>query len=280
MVNSSVTIYTLPCLSDNYAYVVHNSASGTAAVVDVPEAGPLVDKISELNVPVTDIFLTHHHWDHIDGLPDLQAALTGSLNQAPARVIGAKADAHRLPALDQAVSPGDRLTLCGIEGDIYDVSGHTLGHLALHLPSAKAVFTADSLMAMGCGRLFEGSAAQMWHSLQQLRALPQDTWVYSGHEYTASNMAFTQSLGEDNPAIAAVPLKSPKIALQVARRCQASWLLKCKPIRFCAPTIQPCKRPSAWQAPPPSRFSRKSAPEKIGFRKNLVIKVRYLTFMA
>jgi hydroxyacylglutathione hydrolase len=83
MVNSSVTIYTLPCLSDNYAYVVHNSASGTAAVVDVPEAGPLVDKISELNVPVTDIFLTHHHWDHIDGLPDLQAALTGSLTKRP-----------------------------------------------------------------------------------------------------------------------------------------------------------------------------------------------------
>ena len=78
MVNSSVTIYTLPCLSDNYAYVIHNSVSGTAAVVDVPEAGPLVDKISELNVPVTDIFLTHHHWDHIDGLPDLQAALTGT----------------------------------------------------------------------------------------------------------------------------------------------------------------------------------------------------------
>ena len=201
MVNSSIAIHTLPCLSDNYAYIVHNSAAGTAAVVDVPEAGPLVAKISELNVPVTDIFLTHHHWDHIDGLPDLQAALTGSLDQAPARVIGAKADAHRLPTLDQAVNPGDRLTLCGIDGEIYEVSGHTLGHLALHLPSAKAVFTADSLMAMGCGRLFEGSAAQMWYSLQQLRALPQNTWVYSGHEYTASNMAFTQSLGEDNRSI-------------------------------------------------------------------------------
>ena len=114
MVNSSVTIYTRPCLSDNYAYVVFNSANGTAAIVDVPEAGPLVDKISELNVPVTDIFLTHHHSDHVDGLADLQGALTDSLSQAPAQVIGARADAHRLPALDRSVGPGDCLTLCGI----------------------------------------------------------------------------------------------------------------------------------------------------------------------
>jgi hydroxyacylglutathione hydrolase len=100
------------------------------------------------------------------------------------------------------VIPGQTIQLCGIDGQIFDVSGHTLGHLALHIPAIKAVFTADSLMAMGCGRLFEGTPAQMWQSLLKLRDLPGDTIVYSGHEYTASNMAFALSLGEANFAVA------------------------------------------------------------------------------
>ena len=136
MVNSSVTIYTLPCLSDNYAYVIHNSASGTAAVVDVPEAGPLVDKISELNVPVTDIFLTHHHWDHIDGLPDLQAALTGSLGQAPARVIGAKADAHRLP-------PWIRPSAQGIASRFAALKGISMTSLAIRWVTWRCICQAQ-----------------------------------------------------------------------------------------------------------------------------------------
>ena len=202
MINSTIDVHTIACLSDNYAYVIHNRTTGTAAVVDIPEAGPIVAKIAELSVPVTEIFLTHHHWDHIDGLDDLQKALTNQLGQKPSRVIGAQVDAHRLPPMDQAVIPGQTIQLCGIDGQIFDVSGHTLGHLALHIPAIKAVFTADSLMAMGCGRLFEGTPAQMWQSLLKLRDLPGDTLVYSGHEYTARNMAFAQSLGEANFAVA------------------------------------------------------------------------------
>ena len=202
MINSAVDIHTLACLSDNYAYVIHNRATGTAAVVDIPVAGPIVAKIAELGVPVTEVFLTHHHWDHIDGLDELQKALTSQLGQTPCRVIGAQADAHRLPPLDEAVTPGQTISLCGIAAEIFDVSGHTLGHLALHMPDIKALFTADSLMAMGCGRLFEGSPALMWQSLLKLRNLPGGTLVYSGHEYTASNMAFALSLGEANSAVA------------------------------------------------------------------------------
>ena len=202
MINLTTNVYTIPCLSDNYAYVIHNSVTGKAAIVDVPDSGPIIAKIRELGATVTEIFLTHHHWDHIDGLADLQTALGVQLGQTKCRVFGAKADAHRLPPLDEALSPGQTVQICGVEGKIFDVSGHTLGHLALHMPKIKALFTADSLMAMGCGRLFEGSAAQMWQSLSQLRTLPSDTLVYSGHEYTESNMEFALSLGETNPDIA------------------------------------------------------------------------------
>ena len=122
---------------------------------------------------------------------------------AQVEVIGAKADAHRLPPLTQTVEEGDEIDLAGCTFQIFDVPGHTVGHIAAYAPRAKIAFTADSLMAMGCGRLFEGTPAQMWASLQKLRALPDDTVIASGHEYTAGNIAFALSLGEDNPALAA-----------------------------------------------------------------------------
>ena len=203
MINSTIDVHTIACLSDNYAFVIHNRTTGTAAVVDIPEAGPIVAKIAELSVPVTEIFLTHHHWDHIDGLDDLQKALTNQLGQKPSRVIGAQVDAHRLPPMDQAVIPGQTIQLCGIDGQIFDVSGHTLGHLALHIPAIKAVFTADSLMAMGCGRLFEGTPAQMWDWLQKLKALPDATRVFCAHEYTQSNGRFALSVEPQNAKLVA-----------------------------------------------------------------------------
>lgn len=187
-------LITLPCLQDNYAFLLHNAASGATAVIDVPEAPPVLAALRERGWRLDSIVITHHHWDHIDGVADLVAA-TG------ARVIGAAADAHRLPPLDLALRPGDRFDLCGEPAQVIDVPGHTLGHVAYHLPESGLVFTGDSLMAMGCGRLFEGTPAQMWHSLSCLAALPPQTLVCSGHEYTETNARFAAGLGADTPAL-------------------------------------------------------------------------------
>ncbi|MEM7295430.1 MAG: hydroxyacylglutathione hydrolase, partial [Pseudomonadota bacterium] len=108
------------------------------------------------------------------------------------------ADTHRLPSLDRALTPGETFTLCGAEVQVFDVSGHTLGHLAYHMPAARALFAGDSLMACGCGRLFEGTPTQMWQSLKPLRELPSETLVYSGHEYTQGNVAFAVTQEPDN----------------------------------------------------------------------------------
>lgn len=182
----------IPCRTDNYAFLVHNAQTGETALIDAPEAAPIQAALDARGWVLTDILITHHHDDHIEGVDALRGA---------ARVIGAAADAHRLPDLDMAVADGDVITVCGQQTHILDVSGHTIGHIAFHMPDAGFVFTADSLMAMGCGRLFEGTPAQMWQSMQKLRALPDKTRVCSGHEYTAANARFAASLDPDNPDI-------------------------------------------------------------------------------
>ena len=187
-------IVTIPCLSDNYAYLAHDEATGATAVVDVPEAAPILNALAEREWRASHILITHHHNDHTAGVGALAAA-TG------ARVIGAKADRHRLPRLDEAVSPGDAVRIGMYSGEVIDVSGHTVGHVAFHFPEAAAVFTADSLMALGCGRLFEGTPEMMWNSLSRLAALPPGTLVCSGHEYAQSNARFALTIEPENPAL-------------------------------------------------------------------------------
>lgn len=187
-------IVTVPCLKDNYAFLLHDPATGAVAVIDVPEAPPIEAALAARGWRLSDILITHHHWDHVDGVDALRAA-TG------AQVWGAGADAHRLPALDHALAEGDRVAIGGLTGHVIDVPGHTIGHIAYHVPQAGAVFTADSLMAMGCGRLFEGTAAQMWSSLSKLAALPPETLVCSGHEYTAGNARFARTIDPGNSAL-------------------------------------------------------------------------------
>ena len=187
-------LVTVPCLRDNYAFLIHDAQTGATAVIDVPETGPILDALRSRGWSLTDILITHHHDDHIAGVEGLR-------KQTGARTWGARADAHRLPDLDHALVEGDTLVVGDQRGIVIDVPGHTLGHIAFHFPDASLVFTADSLMAAGCGRLFEGSADVMWQSLTKLAALPPQTLVCSGHEYTTSNIRFALSLEPDNPAL-------------------------------------------------------------------------------
>ena len=187
-------LVTIPCLSDNYAFLIHDPASGATAVVDVPDAAPILAALRQRGWTLSQILLTHHHADHIQGVAELRAA-TG------AKVAGNAADAHRLPPLDTALTEGQTLQVGTESGTVIDVSGHTLGHIAFHFPASALVFTADSLMACGCGRLFEGTGPQMWDSLSKLARLPPETLVCSGHEYTTSNARFAMSLEPDNQAL-------------------------------------------------------------------------------
>lgn len=200
----TLEIVTIPCLSDNYAFLLHDASTGATAVVDVPDPAPIEAELKRRGWTLTDILITHHHWDHIDGVAPLVAA-TG------AKTWGNAADAERLPPLDHALAPGDPVTIGSETGTIIEVSGHTIGHIAFHFPGSAAVFTADSLMALGCGRLFEGTAAQMHASLGRLAALPPETLVCSGHEYTASNAKFALTIDPDNSM-----LKSRAEAIDVA----------------------------------------------------------------
>lgn len=192
----SLKLVTIPCRTDNYAFLIHDEATGATAVVDAPEAAPILAALTAQGWHLSQILITHHHSDHIDGVADLVAA-TG------AKVVGSRADAHRLPRLAHQVSEGDSISVGAEIGRVIDVPGHTVGHIAFHFPDSALVFTADSLMAGGCGRLFEGSPAQMWHSLQKLAALPGETLVCSGHEYTTSNLRFAATIEPDNAALIA-----------------------------------------------------------------------------
>jgi hydroxyacylglutathione hydrolase len=187
-------LVTIPCLADNYAYLIHDPSTGQTAVVDVPEPRPILAALEAHQWRLTDILITHHHDDHIQGVDTLRAA-TGAM------VIGAAADTHRLPSLDLALDEHTTFSIGSEFAHVIDVPGHTLGHIAFYFPDSKLAFTADSLMAGGCGRLFEGSARQMHGSLQKLAVLPPETLICSGHEYTASNLRFAVTLEPDNPRL-------------------------------------------------------------------------------
>ena len=184
-------LITIPCLSDNYAFILYNVENRSALLVDAPEAEPINQVLSKNNLNLEKIFLTHHHADHIDGLDNI-------LEKHSAVTIGAKADIHRLPKLDEYVQPGDQLLFQGQAGKVFDVSGHTVGHIALYISDQNILFSGDSLMALGCGRLFEGSAEQMWHSLSSLLSLPDTTQICSGHEYAENNASFALSIDCNN----------------------------------------------------------------------------------
>lgn len=196
-------IVTIPCRTDNYAYLVKGPDG--VCLIDAPEANPIISALEARGWSLGAILITHHHHDHVEAVAALR-------DRYGCKVMGPKAEEAKLPPLDMALTEG----MNGGTGDSYtvplSVPGHTLGHMAYHFPKAKAVFTADSLMALGCGRLFEGTPDMMWDSLCKLSALPDDTRVYSGHEYTQSNAKFARSIDPDNAA-----LKSRSEAIDAAR---------------------------------------------------------------
>ncbi len=191
----TLELVTLPCLKDNYAYLLHDAASGATTLVDAPEAAPILAALAARGWTLDQILLSHHHWDHID-------AVTAIVEATNAEVLGAAADAHRLPPLDRELREGDSVLVGAEAGYVLEVPGHTLGHIAFYFPDSGYAFTADSLMAGGCGRLFEGTPDQMWASLSMLAALPPETLICSGHEYTAANLKFAATIEPANLTLA------------------------------------------------------------------------------
>lgn len=190
----SLDLVTIPCLKDNYAYLLHDTATEETVLIDAPDAAPILAELDKRGWRLDAIWLTHHHWDHIDGVSAIVEATS-------AEVLGAAADAYRLPPLSRALNEGDTIQIGAEEAHVLDVSGHTLGHIAFYLPTSGMAFTADSLMAAGCGRLFEGSPELMFESLAKLRALPPETLICSGHEYTTSNLTFAATVDPQNEAL-------------------------------------------------------------------------------
>ncbi|MFT6772975.1 MAG: hydroxyacylglutathione hydrolase [Paracoccaceae bacterium] len=213
----ALEISIIPCRTDNYGYLLHDPIDGVFAVVDAPEAAPLIAAIEAAGGKLDLILLTHHHGDHVEAVDALVA-------RYGAQVIGARADAHRLPPLDHQLEEGDCIRVGSAEARVIDVSGHTVGHIAYHFAGSGAAFTADSLMALGCGRLFEGTAAQMWTSLSKLMDMSPDTQIYSGHDYFDANARFALSIEPDNQALAAriarkqggEPVMPPTLATELA----------------------------------------------------------------
>ncbi|WGF87471.1 hydroxyacylglutathione hydrolase [Marinivivus vitaminiproducens] len=186
----------LPARSDNYMYLLHAPESDLTAIVDPADAAPVLARLKERGLTLDWIVNTHHHGDHTGGNLELKQA-TG------AKVAGPRAEAARIPGLDLPLGEGDVFALGAVAGRVIDTPGHTAGHISLYFEEQGALFAADTLFALGCGRLLEGTPEQMHASLAKLAALPDDTQVYCGHEYTLANARFALSVDPDNQALVA-----------------------------------------------------------------------------
>lgn len=189
-----VEIVRIPVLNDNYVWLVHDEKSGETVAVDPAVAEPVLAEARSRGWTIGQIWNTHWHPDHTGGNQRIKEE-TGCIVTGPA------AEADRIPTLDRKVAEGDTVRLGAIEADVLDVPAHTAGHIAFHLPSERIILVGDTLFAMGCGRLFEGSAEQMHSNLQRLSRLPGETRVYCAHEYTLSNGRFALTIEPDNQAL-------------------------------------------------------------------------------
>lgn len=193
---SLLHIHQFRCLDDNYGVLIHDSRAGMTASIDAPDAEAIMAELEAKRWQLTHILTTHHHADHTGGNLALKA-------EYGCQIIGPAAEAARIPGIDVAVADGDSLELGSFEVRVIATPGHTAGHVSYWIPQAKVAFVGDTLFALGCGRLFEGSAETMWSSLGKLMELPRDTEIYCGHEYTAANARFALDIEPENEALQA-----------------------------------------------------------------------------
>lgn len=191
---AEIKIEQFPCREDNFGVLVHDPKTGATASIDAPEEAPIVDVLESKGWGLNHIFVTHHHFDHVEAIPALK-------ERYGANVFGPASEAGKIPGIDETLSDGDRFHFGDLRVEVIETPGHTLGHICYYMPEAGVLFAADTLFALGCGRLLEGTAEQMHASLQRLAALPDDTIVYCGHEYTASNAAFAVTVDPQNAAL-------------------------------------------------------------------------------
>jgi hydroxyacylglutathione hydrolase len=191
---ATLQIHQFPCLSDNFGVLIHDANAGLTASIDAPDGNAVATALKEKGWKLTHILTTHHHGDHTAG----NAALK---KETGCTVIGPRGESAKIPGLDKAVGDGDVFTFGPHEVRVLDTPGHTAGHISYVLPSDKVAFVGDTLFAIGCGRVIEGNAQMMWRSLQKLMALPKDTSVYCGHEYTQANAKFALTIEPENQAL-------------------------------------------------------------------------------
>ena len=188
-------IHQFPCLADNYGFLLHDPDSGETAAIDTPDGGEYLRQAEARRWRITQIWNTHWHPDHAGGNAAIVDA-TGATVVAPQEV-------ERIGPIGRIVGHGDKVKIGEWVAEVIDVSGHTNGHIAYHLPGASVAFVGDSVFALGCGRMFEGEPQQFWDSLSRIKALPPDTVLYCAHEYTQSNAKFALHADPDNPALMA-----------------------------------------------------------------------------
>ena len=191
---AALKFYQFPCLSDNYGVLVHDPDSGDTASIDAPDANAVETALQENGWALTHILVTHHHWDHTQGIAELKSKYN-------CRVIGPEVEASKIDMLDETKNDGDQFTFGGETVNVISTPGHTIGMINFHFPESGTVFTGDTLFALGCGRIFEGDANMMWESLSKLAKLPPETVVYCGHEYTQANATFCLTMEPDNQAL-------------------------------------------------------------------------------